>query len=156
MHKSIFNNYDELFKFISDLKSRWKIKIFYKFYKSYDDGDGKYYLPFGPKSEYNFDSDFWRSHPTLTEDFKKGIIIDIYNSDIFWDISMDEQRLGRGFSTIDFDKMEILMRDLENLKYRCEDEFYTFSVFISNNGYHSSTNFTKEAPFSINIIDDYE
>lgn len=155
MDKSIFNNYDELFKFISELKSRWEIKIFYKFYKSYDDGDGKYFIPIGPKSGYNFDSDFWRSHQT-SNDFKRGIIIDIYDTDIFFDVSMDEQRLGRVFSKIDFDKMEILMRDLENLKYKCEDEFYTFSVFISNTGYNSSTNFTKEAPFSINIINDNE
>jgi len=147
MKNDIFYNESILKDFLSPLKN-WNINIFYKkFFKSEED----YFLPIGPKSTKNHSIDDY-DNKLGDKDLIEGIIIDIYNTGIFYNITSDEQRGGRQLSLIDFDRLSDLLKDIEVLKYKCDDECYTISTFINNNGFDKPTNFTEDAPLSIIIL----
>jgi hypothetical protein len=134
---------------------KYDLTIYYKIYTMYDDN----VLPQGPKHRKNFsDTQFW-DHFTNDPVWKRtertlihGCIIDI-NTEIFSLLSSDEQRMGRGFSNYNFENLSQIFQDIERIKDDCITEAYTLSMFISNDGFNSPTNFNSDAQISLLILD---
>ena len=167
---SPFTNWEMMEELIAPI-FKYKFDIYYRFYTMYDEDVMP--RPIGPKHNKNFtDKKFWAKNFNVEENGYSagstnkpgttqmlipsifyGTIIDI-NDQIFNELSADEQRGGRPFSTYDSEKLIQILEDIERIKDDCTTEGYTLSMFINNNGFrHWSTNFNGDAQISLLILD---
>jgi hypothetical protein len=156
---SPFTNWEMMEELIAPIfKYDWT--IYYKLYTQYVHPSHEIYdkdvMPIGPKHTKNFTDNFWTS-PELAQIQKEkvmvhGAIIDI-NDQIFNELSADEGRMGRKFSTYDSEKLIQILEDIERIKDDCITEGYTLSMFMKNDGFGSMTNFNRDAQISLLILD---